>query len=98
MNRARLSEILHSLCNNVYFQPPETIKLTYPCIIYEERTGDTMFADDYPYRFTKCYTITYIDSNPDSTIPEQIAMLQMCREDRKFTSDNLNHTVFILYF
>lgn len=98
MNRAKLSEILHSLCDNVYFQPPENVKLKYPCIIYKERTADTVYADDYPYRFTKCYTVTYIDSNPDSTVPEKIAMLQMCREDNKFTSDNLNHTVFVLYF
>lgn len=97
MTRERLSEIFHSLCKNVYFQPPEDVKLKYPCIIYEERTGDTLYADDYPYRFTKCYTVTCIDSNPDSEIPGQIAMLQMCREDRKFTSANLNHTVFILY-
>lgn len=95
--RLKLSEALHEICNNVYFQPPESVKLKYPCIIYERRTGDTSFADDVPYRFNWSYTITVIDSNPDSTLPEQVAMLPMCRVDRCFTSDNLNHTTFVLY-
>lgn len=95
--RLKLSEALHEICNNVYFQPPESVKLKYPCIIYERRTGDTSFADDVPYRFNWSYTITVIDSNPDSILPEQVAMLPMCRVDRCFTSDNLNHTTFVLY-
>lgn len=97
MSRLKVSDMLHGICENVYFQPPESVKLTYPCIIYERRTGDTIFADDAPYRFTMCYTITVIDKNPDSELPSQVAMFPMCKMDRCFTSDNLNHTVFILY-
>ena len=97
MSRLDLSAKLHEICDHVYFQPPETVRLTYPCIIYERRTGDTVYADDLPYRFTYCYTITYIDPDPDSEVPLQIAALPMCKMDRCFTSDNLNHTVFVLY-
>ena len=98
MDRQGLSELLHEICNHVYFQPPESVKLKYPCIVYKKRTGDTLYADDLPYRFEQCYTITVIDSNPDSTIPRSVAMLPMCKEDRCFTADNLNHTVFIMYY
>ena len=36
--RLQLHEELCSVLGsrNVYFQPPETIKLTYPCIIYSK--------------------------------------------------------------
>ena len=97
MSRLDLSEIFHELCKNVYFQPPSGYQIKYPCIIYERRTGDTVFADDLPYRFTMCYTITYIDPNPDSEVPLEIAKLPMCKMDRCFITDNLNHTVFVMY-
>lgn len=97
MSRLDLSRIFHEICPNVYFQPPESVKLKYPCIIYERRSGDTSFADDVPYQFTWSYTITVIDPDPDSEIPDKVAMLPMCRVDRCFTSDNLNHTTFVLY-
>lgn len=98
MNRQGLSKILHRFCDNVYFQPPSGYQLKYPCIIYERKTGDTIYADDFPYRHEKAYVITVIDPDPDTTIPDKVAMLQMCKEDRFFTSDNLNHYVFTIYY
>ena len=97
MSRMKVSEMLHELCEHVYYQPPESVKLVYPCIIYERKSGDTDYADDLPYKFTMSYTVTVIDKNPDSEIPDKVAMLPMCRMDRCFTSDNLNHSVFVLY-
>lgn len=97
MSRLDLSKWFHALCPNVYFQPPESVKLKYPCIIYERRSGDTTYADDSTYRFVYSYTVTYIDPNPDSVVPEKIAQLPMCKMDRCFTSDNLNHSIFIIY-
>ena len=44
-SRLGLDEILRSLAPNVYFQPPETIKIKYPCIIYSLDDYDTRFAD-----------------------------------------------------
>lgn len=98
MNRVLLSEKFHELCDNVYYQPPPSVKLKYPCIIYERRSGDTLYADNKPYRFDYSYTVTYIDPDPDSNVPFKIAELPMCKMDRCFTSDNLNHSVFIIYY
>lgn len=98
MNRVLLSEKFHELCDNVYYQPPPSVKLKYPCIIYERRSGDTSYADNKPYRFDYSYTVTYIDPDPDSGVPFKIAELPMCKMDRCFTSDNLNHSVFIIYY
>ena len=82
----------------VYYQPPSNTKMQYPCIVYQRQSGDTQFADNRPYIITKRYQVTVIDRNPDSTIPDQVAELQMCTFDRDYTADNLNHFVYNLYF
>lgn len=82
----------------VYFQPPENIKLGYPCIIYSRDGGETEFADDRPYTHTTRYSVTVIDKNPDSELPGKVAMLPMCTHDRHYTKGNLNHDVFTLYY
>lgn len=93
---AILKDILRS--DNVYFQPPEGFKLSYPCIIYEVASIDTDYADDYPYRFSKCYQVTLIDRNPDSQYVNRILSIQTCRMNRAFTSDRLYHYVFKIYY
>ena len=89
-------ELLGSL--NVYFQPPESVKLNYPCIVYEWSNVRTGSANNHIYLKHKQYTVTYIDEDPDSEIPDKLLELEYCSFDRHFTSDNLNHDVFILYF
>ena len=92
----KLSEILGS--NHVYFQPPPTVNLVYPCIIYKRIDIDTMFADDNPYITNKRYQVTVIDSNPDSSIPDEIGKMSKCSYDRHYTSNNLNHDVYSLFY
>lgn len=99
-NRIKLHNILVKILesSNVYFQPPKSVQIKYPCIIYNRSDIKTDFADNNPYVYKTRYTITIIDSNPDSKIPEKIGMLPMCVFDRHYTSDNLNHDVYSLYF
>lgn len=82
----------------VYFQPPENVKLRYPCIIYSRDSGKTKFANNKPYTHQLRYAVTVIDKNPDSEIREKVAMLPMCAFERHYTSDNLNHDVYNLYY
>lgn len=83
---------------HVYFDPPEGFKMSYPCIVYKRSRIDTDFADNNPYALRKRYEITVIDKDPDSSIPDKVAMLPMCRFDREFTYDNLHHDVFTLVY
>lgn len=98
--RFQLQTLLEELIGsrNVYFQPPETVKLNYPCIIYSRSSIDTDFANDKPYQHKIQYKLTVIDSNPDSEIPTKIATLPMCSFDRHYTANNLNHDVYNLYY
>lgn len=92
-----LCELLGS--RNVYFQPPESVKLRYPCIVYQRNTGDTQFANNNPYTFKLQYMVTAITKDPDSELIEKIAWhFPMSRMDRHFTADNLNHDVFMIYY
>jgi hypothetical protein len=99
--RLELQKLLEELIspNKVYFQPPSSYLLTYPCIIYELETIQTIYADSIKYKNKKRYSITVIDNSPDSEIPTKIlANFIYCEFDRYFVSDNLNHFVLILYY
>jgi hypothetical protein len=100
MDRLLLQALLESLLEseNVYFQPPESLRMQYPCIVYHRDTAETLFADNGPYRHTKQYQVTVIDRNPDSVIPDRVAELPLCKHSRFFTANNLNHDVFSLYY
>lgn len=93
----KLCEILGS--RNVYFQPPESFKLSYPCIVYSKYVGVTRNADNKRYNYIDLYNLTVIDRDPDSTIEDDLVeAFQYCRPERHFVSDNLNHTVLSLYY
>ena len=49
--RIELQTILEGLLGseNVYFQPPENLKMKYDCIRYSRTKIKTVFADDTPY-------------------------------------------------
>lgn len=82
--------------NNVYFQAPS--RMHYPAILYERSSADTTFADNRPYMYQHQYMITVIDPDPDSIIPDKIAMLPQCVFDRHYVADNLHHTTFMIYY
>lgn len=98
--RVELQTLLETILGsrNVYFQPPESLKLKYPCIVYELSGMHNDHADNLKYRFLKQYTVTYIDEDPDSDIPDKLLMIDKCSFSRAFPSDNLNHWSFTLYF
>lgn len=91
-----LEQVLGS--QNVYFQPPESIKIKYPAIVYGLDDIKNSFANDGVYSSKKQYKITVIDEDPDSEIVDRIIALTVCRYNRHFSSDNLNHDIFTLQF
>jgi hypothetical protein len=99
-NRLDLQDKLESILgsSNVYFQPPTSLKMSYPAIVYELSNIDNDFANDEVYNQRREYKLTVIDKNPDSEYIEVIARLPKCRFDRHYKSNNLNHYVFTLYY
>ena len=98
--RVDLQNVLEELLGSrsVYYQPPESLKMSYPAIVYSRKTIDNSYANNSVYKQNYAYEITVIDKNPDSEIVNKISKLPTCRFDRHFKSDNLNHDVFTLYY
>ncbi len=96
--QAILQAKLKTITDNVYFQPPEGLKMQYPCIVYSRDYAVTEFANDNPYHYTQRYQLIVIDQDPDSEILAQIAALPMCTFTRHFAASNLNHDVYAIYF
>lgn len=94
--QAELEELLES--RNVYFQPPASVRINYPAIVYTRSDIDNTFADDSVYMQSHFYEVTVIDENPDSKIVDAVSKLPTCRFSRHFTSENLNHDTFIIYY
>lgn len=92
-------ELLSIFENNVYYQPPESIKLSYPCFIYELSGGKKEQADDTMYLFTRRYEGTYITRDPDHTLIETLLKhFKHISYDRRFVSNNLYHDTFTIYY
>lgn len=84
--------------SNVYFQPPSSQMLLYPCIVYQLSKIDTDYADNKPYSNKKRYMITVLDKNPDSSILDKVAALATSLHDRHYTANGINHDVFNIFF
>lgn len=96
--RIELQGILKDIVPNVYFQPPNNTKMSYPCIVYVRDNMDVSYADNGPYRHAIRYEVTVIDRDPDSSLVDKVRLLPLSSHNRFFTADNLNHDVFTLYF
>jgi len=99
--RMLLQESLENIpgVSKVYFQPPESTKLLYPCIIYELSDISSMGADDINYLNIFSFSLTVIDKDPESNIPHEILSISdpfVATFDRFFTTDNMNHWTFTL--
>lgn len=94
--QTKLEELLGS--KNVYYQPPESLKMNYPAIVYSKSRIDTRKANNSTYSRNTRYDITVIDKLPDNPVIDKLMELPYCSYDRLYKADNLNHDVLTLYF
>lgn len=94
--QTKLEELLGS--RNVYYQPPESLKMEYPAIRYSKSNISSKHANNAKYsKFTR-YELIVIDKRPDNDVIEKILDLPYTSFDRHYVSNNLNHDVIIIYF
>lgn len=85
--------------NHCYFEPPADIEMIYPCIVYNYTNDLDVFADNMHYQSAQRYTVTVIDEDPDSKIPNRLKnRLPYCTSDRNFKSDSLSNFVHTLFY
>ena len=99
-NRLNLQTTLENILGsrNVYYQPPESVKMQYPAIVYFRNSIENNHANDSVYNQNVSYEIIVIYKDPDSEIPLVVSQLPLCKFNRRYTADNLYHDVFTLYF
>lgn len=99
-SRLELHELLCDILGSrhVYYQPPESVKMEYPAIVYSRDNIKNEFANNKVYSKQHYYSVIVIDYDPDSEIVEKVASLPSSRFSRHYVSDNLNHDAFSLYF
>ena len=99
-NRLDLQALLEDLLGsrNVYYQPPESVKMNYPAIVYSLEGIENSFANDGVYFFWKQYSVIVVDKDPDSQIVTKVASMPTCRFIRHYKKENLNHYVFELFY
>jgi len=96
--RADLSAELHKILDYVYFQPSATINMHYPCIVYSLSGEKPTRADNKKYANKKRYTVTVVDTNPDSLYPDMVGELMFSSAERPYTADGLYHYPYTVYF
>lgn len=94
--QAKLEEFLGS--RNVYFQPPESLKMEYDAIKYDFKKTFTKRANDSVYLSMNCYELILITRKPAFDKIEELMKWPYCSFDRPYKSDNLYHYAFTLYY
>ena len=82
----------------MYFQPPSTVRMVYPAIVYGVENIDNAYANNGVYLSKKSYSITLINKDPDSELIDKINNLPTARYSTQFVKDNLYHTIFSLSY
>lgn len=99
LNRETLQLRLEAIAGegHVFFQPPPSLKLSYPAIVYSLSDIMNTHADGTVYRQNRMYSVIVIDKDPDSEISDAVSMLPEANFDRWYAADNLNHFVYTIY-
>lgn len=99
-NRPNLQKLLEEVIGNrnVYFQPPPSLRMSYPAIVYSRATIENSYADNSPYIQGVAYKLIVIDEDPDSSIVKKVSKLPMCKHNSNYVSDNLYHDAFTIYY
>lgn len=92
----KLEDILGS--RNVYYNPPESLKLNYPAIIYRRTNIKKISADNSAYDLRVEYQMILVEKNPDSPYVLKLAALPLCRHTTAYKADGLNHDIFSIFY
>lgn len=92
--RDKLQETLAGITGirKAYFQPPASIQLKYPCIIYTYSNERILHANNSVYKEEDEYDVMLITKDPlPDEIMTEIRDLPYTRFSRHFVKDNLHH-------
>ena len=83
---------------NVYFDPPSNMLLSYPCIKYNREKIDVKRADNTVYIKRNKYSISVIGTRDTDKAVSELLCLPYCTYNREYTVGGLTHTVLTIFF
>ena len=84
---------------NVYYNPPESVKMEYDAIRYSKSAPDIKRANDKAYAVVNRYDGVVMTYDPDSEIPSELLKhFSMCSLGSGYVVNNLNHFPFTIYY
>lgn len=84
---------------NVYYRPPESVRMNYPAIRYSRNGSSLAHANNRVYLNTRRYDGVIIDPNPDSALPDlMLDRFPMCTFSKAYSTNNLHHFPFTIYY
>lgn len=97
--RLELQSKLLELADYAYFEPSSSVKMHYPCFVYNLVKIRPLYANNKRYRNFPCYTVTYISLLPaDNKVKEILDKFSYCHFSRPYMADSLHHYVFDIFF
>lgn len=99
-DRIELHSLLQELLGSdqVYYQAPESTKMSYPAIRYSKSDIRTTHANNHKYSMRDCYQLIVIAKLPDEPVIKKLLELPYCSYDRHYVADNLNHDTLTIYY
>lgn len=96
--REELDDILRTFCPNVYFQPPQSVKMVYPCIVYGLSSINSQYADNKPYLHHTAYSLRYIHKDPDDPLVYGLLVLPTIKHTNRGCKDNLYQDSYTIFY
>ena len=84
--------------NNVYYQPPENLKMEYPAIRYSKSDMEDIYANNIKYISRDVYDLVVIDKKPDNPVIKKLLELPYSEFDRHYVADGLNHDIIRIFY
>ena len=92
----KLEKLLDS--KNVYYQPPENLKMEYPAIRYSKSDEEDIYANNIKYLSMSVYDLVVIDKKPDNPVIKKLLELPYSEFDRHYVADGLNHDIIRIFY
>ena len=98
--RIKLQNKLENLLDskNVYYQPPENLKMEYPAIRYSKSDEEDIYANNIKYLSMSVYDLVVIDKKPDNPVIKKLLELPYSEFDRHYVADGLNHDIIRIFY
>lgn len=86
--------------SNVYFQPPPSVRMNFPAIVYSLESEQTIYADNRRYMVSENYELIVVDLNPDwadALARKILSELPYCKRGTSYNLDGLTHIPILVH-